>query len=91
MFFVKIDECQLHTRLVNCGECGSDRQSLADWLDERGFVPARGDGWYADSEGMNCLSCSEILFSEFTPTICYADGRCVPVNLWQATSLQMAR
>jgi hypothetical protein len=64
MYFVKIDTLQLQTRLWNCdGFC-----DVKAWLAQRGFEPTEG-GWIASADAMNCLSCSEILYSESaTPT-----------------------
>ena len=61
MYFVMIDLRQLHTRLYNCGQ---DRPvDVFRWLAEHDFVRA-DDGWLASADGMNCLSCSEMIYSE---------------------------
>jgi hypothetical protein len=50
---------------------------LDKWLAEQGFRPT-DDGWRGSADSMNCLSCSEILFSErldspaFSPTIFFS-------------------
>jgi hypothetical protein len=61
MYFVRIDLAQLYTRLMNStiGR-GVDLQS---WLHRQGFRPT-GNGFCGTADSMNCLSCSEILFSE---------------------------
>lgn len=63
MYFVVIDTRQLYTRLRNSGS--SHTVDLDDWLDRSGFVRTDG-GWYGSADSMNCLSWSEILFSEWS-------------------------
>lgn len=63
MYYAEIDLNQLHTRLVTSGECAEGGDELINWLSAAGFMRC-GDGWLADSDAMNRLSCSEITFSE---------------------------
>ncbi len=67
MYYVEIDLGQLHTRLMTSRECEDGGDELIDWLCRAGFVRC-GEGWMADADAMNRLSCSEITFSELAAT-----------------------
>lgn len=62
MYYVVIDISQLYTRL--CNSMAGHAVDLENWLQRRGFVQTN-EGFYGSAEAMNCLSCSEILFSEW--------------------------
>jgi hypothetical protein len=61
MYFVVVDLNQLHTRL--CNSTGNHDVVLDHWLAAQGFR-ASENGWIAPSDGINSLSCTEIVFSE---------------------------
>ncbi|HEX8322607.1 MAG TPA: hypothetical protein VF595_01725 [Tepidisphaeraceae bacterium] len=61
MYFVIIDLQQLYTRL--CNSAGNRPVDTEQWLGDNQFIRTH-EGWLGSADSMNCLSCSEIVYSE---------------------------